>query len=118
RIKIPANYVLVNVDKDFDKYHMNGQETQIYVGISAMKELDPNSFLDETQETVMTADHWADTGTIVKTPAKYSFFGSEIDKILTDRKESIDEADVSKITAYREKSLRFVTGDEFHEGQK
>jgi co-chaperonin GroES (HSP10) len=117
-IKIPANYVLVKIDDDFSKYHLDGKETSIYIGTSAMKDLDENSLLEDKKETVFSADHWADTGVIVKSPAKYTFKLDEIERLKNHRGSSLNENDVDNINCLKTSSLKFVTHDEFHCNQR
>lgn len=119
KVKTLTNYVLVKVDEDFTKYHLNGKETDIEVGISAMKETNPLGFDDEWKETVQNySDHWASTGTVISSPSRLVYYGDEIKKINEIRGNSIDESDFKQINSMRMASVDIYCGLEVSDGDR
>lgn len=107
KIKIPSNYVLIKPDDNLDKFHINGTESSLYVGLSSMKYSDPEDSLDFTnQETMDTqADHWAITGKVIGVPDKLNYFGEEINKLrLTP---GLDELELKKMSNLNDYSLKY-----------
>lgn len=111
-IKTLNNYFLIKVDPDFENYHLNGKETDIAIGKSLIKQLDEEGYalgtVQDTYETISTADHWSDTGTIITCPEFFTFLGKEIYEI-TKKGDAIDEKDIRELSSLRENSLKFVT---------
>lgn len=109
KIKLPVNYCLILPDEELEKYHLNGKETDIYVGRSLMKYIDEHDSLDfEMKETVDTyAHHWPISGRVIAVPDKLVFNGHK----LVRRRESIsDESmtpdDMKELNQMSQHSLR------------
>lgn len=82
KIRIPSNYVLVLPDPVNDTYQLNGKETGILVGISAVRDKsDYDNDWDRVEETVDTAaQHFSIKGKVYAVPEKLTFNGKRIKK--------------------------------------
>lgn len=119
-IRPATNYALILPDEEAEKYHLNGKETNIYVGKSFMKYIDEHDSLDfEMKETVDTqAQHWPITGRVICAPQKNVFYGHEIQKIINDRGESITPEDMQQLNRMKDASVEYQSPVEIKEGDK
>lgn len=117
-IEIPLNFCLVKPDKNHDKFHFNGKETDIIVGTTAEVYVDPEDSLDFTKkETVTTqANHWGITGEVIAIPKKLEYNGRRIKKITSQ--DSITNDDILKMNRLLEYSLKHDTPLEVKNGDK
>lgn len=77
KIELTNNYLLVQLHDTFEKYHMNGQETEIRVGIST----DDPEFRN--------AHNTQYSGVVISNPRKLIFNGFEIRKMIKKNKDVI-----------------------------
>lgn len=119
-INVSTNWVLVLPDEEHEKYHLNGRETNIYVGRSFMKylyELDENDF--ERVEAVDTdAHHWPITGRVIKAPSRNVFYGREISSKLNFYGEDINPDQLAELNRMKAASLSNNSPVEVMEGDK
>lgn len=108
-IQPSTNWVLVRPTEIMEKYHLDGKETSIFVGHSAMKYLDPHDSLDfEQAESVDThAHHWPITGEVIAVPKNNVFYGHEIKKIMELPADVITPEDIQKANRLKDASSRF-----------
>lgn len=118
KIKIPVNYCLVKVDKDHKYFHVDGKESFLEIGKSAMVYNDPVDSLDfSMKETMDTyANHWAVTGTVIKSPEKLKFYGNEIKSILS--RNNFDDLDVSQMERLGKASIKYDVDLEVKDGDR
>lgn len=115
-IRLPHNYVLVKPNNDLKKYHLDGKETSIFVGVSAMVDNDPDDSLDFSQkETMVThADHWSITGEVIQVPEKLVFYGDEIKRVSS--RSQLYDSDVLQIQKLASASLQYESPMELEIG--
>jgi len=115
-IRLPHNYVLVKPNNDLKKYHLDGKETSIFVGVSAMVDNDPEDSLDFSQkETMVThADHWSITGEVIQVPEKLVFYGDEIKRVSS--RSQLYDSDVLQIQKLASSSLQYESPMELEIG--
>lgn len=115
-IRLPHNYVLVKPNNDLKKYHLDGKETSIFVGVSAMVDNDPEDSLDFSQkETMVThADHWSITGEVIQVPEKLVFYGDEIKRVSS--RSQLYDSDVLQIQKLASASLQYESPMELEIG--
>lgn len=104
------NWVLLKPDEEMEKYHLNGKETNIYVGRSYMKYVDDLDSLDfEEKETVDTfAQHWPISGKIIAVPNRLTFYGHDIHRFMNSLSdEGITPDDLKMARSMSDDSNKF-----------
>lgn len=121
KIMMPYNYVLIKPDKDQEKFHIDGKESFLHVGTSAMVYVEEEDSLDFTrQETMLNdADHWSITGEVICVPNKIGYLARELNQIYDGAKNGgLVDDDVKKLIRISEDTVNFDTDIEIVKGDK
>lgn len=118
-IVMPFNYALIKPDLDLTKFHIDGKESFLHVGTSAMVYLDESSIDFTRQETMLNdADHWSITGEVICPPKRIGYFGKELQRIHKNAENGLTDEEVKKLVEISQDTVQFDTDIEIIKGDK
>lgn len=136
KIRLQQNYVLIKVDKDFDKYHNEkGEETMFIAPTSFKHAVDLRSEDNFAERDIMDSysHNMAASGTVITCPDKLVFLGNEIKEHLKANQHNlgyIDDKDaphrskmaamsiLNQVEKMRENSLMLQTEIDIQPGDR
>lgn len=118
KIKIPANYCLILPDEDYKHFHIDGKESVLEIGRTAMVYMDPTDARDHRMKESMDthANHWAITGVVYQAPQRLRFYGGEMQSIL--KRPSLSDIDIEQVKRLADASVKYEVDMEVKNGDR